>query len=119
MDVLVVEDEPLIAMHVESMLTQLGYDEIRCAPDMGRAFELLLTRLPRFAVLDIRLSGNRVFPFAAALRRRGVPMVFCSAISRADLPAEWAIYPFVPKPLDARGLAAAIKALKLGDEGSC
>jgi DNA-binding response OmpR family regulator len=68
--ILVVEDEFLIAMEVEQTLRRAGYQVVGPAPSLGTALELLRQVRPDAAVLDVNLAGERVTPVA---EERGAP----------------------------------------------
>jgi CheY-like chemotaxis protein len=109
--VLVVEDEMLPAMMLESMLTGLGCAVIGPAARLGKALELLRTAAPDAVILDVNLGGQPAYPLAAALRAKGVPFVFVTGYGRAQLPAEWRATPLLAKPFTQAQLAAAVAAL--------
>jgi CheY-like chemotaxis protein len=73
--VLVVEDEPLIAMHVAAMLTELGFIDIRFAHSVANGLALMSWTLA-LGILDVNLGGRLVFPLAEALRAKQIPLVF-------------------------------------------
>lgn len=84
--VLVVEDEPIVAMHLEDMLEDLGcevagsysrLEEARIAAGTGE-FDL--------AVLDVNLGGTESFPVAEVLAGRGVPFVFATGYGGRETP---------------------------------
>ena len=62
------------------------------------------------ALLDIDLNGRRVWPVAAALRRRGVPIVFASANAMGEhaIPGPFGDAPRFDKPVS---MAAMLRAL--------
>ena len=68
--ILIVEDEPLIAMMQD--------------------FDL--------AILDVNLKGESVWPVATALRERGIPFVLASGGHVEPPPAEFADTPMIEKP---------------------
>ena len=57
--ILVVEDDFLVAMQMESALTEAGFAVAGVAASGEDAIELALTERPRLAVMDIRLAGDR------------------------------------------------------------
>jgi DNA-binding response OmpR family regulator len=110
---LVVEDEALIALHLREMLGDFGFDDVCCVGDLDTAGRYLDARLPDLAILDINLGRTVVYPFAAALRSRGVPIILATARTTADLPLEWRSAPLVPKPIDPILLLETISGLGL------
>ena len=82
---LVVENEPLIAMFIEHVAQGQGWQIVGPALNLGQALELADTAFDG-AVLDIHLEGGeRSLPVAARLRQRGIPFMFATAL---DSPAE-------------------------------
>ena len=77
--VLLVEDEPLIAMTAEDLLGDLGLVVVGPALSVEEALALLQdeTRID-IGFLDINLRGQLVFPVADILRARGVPILYAS-----------------------------------------
>jgi DNA-binding NtrC family response regulator len=86
--ILVVEDEFLIAMELEHTLRRAGYEVLGPAPSVGTALELLRQERPDAAVLDVSLAGERVTPVAEVLRAMGVPFVLASGYGAAELNAD-------------------------------
>jgi DNA-binding response OmpR family regulator len=89
--ILVVEDETLIAMELELALTEAGFDVIGPVPEVTAALALLARRRPDAAVLDVSLRGERVTPVAEALRAMRVPFVLTSAYGGEDLAPDAAL----------------------------
>src|SRR3954452_10545801 len=48
-DVLVVEDDPIIALDFEDIILRLGVKTVRTAPSVAKALEMIARRLPDFA----------------------------------------------------------------------
>jgi len=57
--ILVVEDDFLVAMQMESALTEAGFEIAGVASSGEDAIELALSERPRLAVMDVRLAGQR------------------------------------------------------------
>lgn len=86
--ILVVEDEVFIAMELEGVLVEAGYQVLGPAPTVSIALSLLDGHNPDAAVLDVNLGGERVTPVAQALAARGVPFLIASAYWPKDLANE-------------------------------
>ena len=106
--VMIVEDEVLITMLFEDMLSDLGCDVVGPAMSLRQAMELAETADVDAAVLDVNLNGEPSFPVAALLKARGVPMVFSSGYGANGLDPEWQNHPTLPKPFTADELADAL-----------
>jgi CheY-like chemotaxis protein len=74
--ILVVEDEMLIVMMIESMLTDLGCESVTTAATVEQAVTLIGGQAFDAAMLDVNLNGSNSRPVAAALAARGVPFFF-------------------------------------------
>lgn len=104
--VLVVEDEALVAMDLEMILEDLGCVVIGPAMRLDRAEELVKANVEAdAAILDVNVSGHQVFPLAALLAERGVPIVFATGYDRSGMPDEWNERPTLQKPYTVEDIA--------------
>lgn len=108
--VLLVEDQILIAMALESELVDAGYRVAGIAGTVASALRLIETAAPDLAVLDISLGREQSFPVARALMARGVHFVFATGYG-ADLalPDEFSAVPVVEKPYAMADLLAKLR----------
>jgi CheY-like chemotaxis protein len=109
--VLIIEDELFAAMHLESVLEQLGCVSCGSAPTVTRALRALGRQEPDVAVLDVNLRGERVTPVAEVLQKQGVPVVLVTGYGSDQLPERLQDVPCLPKPVDGAQLASAISDL--------
>lgn len=84
--ILVVEDEAMVAMLIEDMLTELGCAVVGPAMRLDHALQLAKTEAVDAAILDINLGGTRSDPVAEILERRLVPMLFVTGYGQAGRP---------------------------------
>jgi CheY-like chemotaxis protein len=96
--VLVVEDEVIVAMLIEDMLVDLGYDVVALSTRLDEALTFARTMPIDLAVLDVNLNGEMSFPVADALRARGIPFVFATGYGPRVLGAPYAGTPTLQKP---------------------
>ena len=96
---LVVEDESLVAMLLETMLEDMGCTVFGTAARVEDALTLIAgdTR-PDAALLDVNVAGQTVYPVAEALDRKGVPLVFSTGYGQGGLAEGWEGRPTVQKP---------------------
>ena len=73
---LVVEDETLVLLMIEDMLTDLGCESVTFAATVDKALALIDSQVFDAAMLDMNLSGNTSHSVAEALIVRGVPFVY-------------------------------------------
>jgi DNA-binding response OmpR family regulator len=83
--VLIVEDEMLVAMEIESLLRREGCAVVGPAPTVARALALLDQERPDAALLDLNLNGQAATPVAAALIKDGVPFVLVTGYSEEQM----------------------------------
>lgn len=106
--VLIVEDEFLLAMQLEDMLTDLGHEVTATVTRIDRALELAGEVGVDFAILDINVAGILSFPVADVLRRRGIPFVFASGYSVQGLTDSFRGERVLTKPYRKADLERAI-----------
>ncbi len=109
--VLVIEDEMLPAMLLESMVAGLGYAVVGPAARAEQAMAMVADDPPDAVILDINLGGKPAFPVAAALAARAIPFAFVTGYERSQLPAEWRAQPLLQKPFTRARLAETLTAL--------
>jgi CheY-like chemotaxis protein len=111
--VLVVEDDALVAMLLESMLADLDCEVIGPLPTLAAAMGFLegeaqAATTVDVGVLDLNLDGQASYPVADALRARGVPVIFCTGYGDGALRTADAGTPILKKPYRASELAAVL-----------
>ncbi len=96
--ILIVEDEPLIAMMLEDFIFSLGHD-VRANCD---TVETALVEVEKggfdLAILDVNLKGESVWPVATALTAIDKPFVLASGGHVDPPPSEFANVPMIEKP---------------------
>ena len=96
--ILIVEDEPLIAMMLEDFLESLGHTVRGTCETVREALAEAAKGGFDLAILDVNLKGENVWPVAALLREQGVPFVIASGGHVDPPPAEFASVPMIEKP---------------------
>ena len=109
--ILVVEDEFFIADDIARALTSLGAEVVGPAADLKGAKALLSEGSIDWAVLDINLQGEMVYPVAQALQERSIPFIFATGYDRASIPSGFADVPHWEKPFDPGALARILPSL--------
>jgi CheY-like chemotaxis protein len=109
---LVVEDEVMVAMYMEELLSELGYDTVGVATGLDQALALAREATFDFAVLDINLDGRLSFPVADVLCERGIPFLFASGYGSRGLNDNYRDAVRIRKPFRSRDLAEAIGRLR-------
>ena len=98
--ILVVEDEPLIAMLVEEMLTDLGCVVTEVARTVEEGLRLAASGEGAIdaAILDVNLGEQQVYPVADALGQLGLPFIFATGYGIDGLSPRYAAHPVIAKP---------------------
>jgi CheY-like chemotaxis protein len=96
--ILVVEDEFLIRMLLEDMLTDLGYALVGVAGRVDEATQLAKTTEFDLAILDVNLDGHDVYPVADLIAGRGLPFMFVTGYGGRGLPDAYRDRPTLQKP---------------------
>lgn len=103
-----VEDEGVVALLIESMLNELGYQVVGPVPRLAKALDLARAEQFDIAVLDVNLNGTNSFPIADVLIDRGVPFVFATGYGAPGIPPYLSDRAILQKPFKTLQLAAAI-----------
>ena len=109
--VLVVEDELLLGILIEGMLTELGHEVVTIAPRLSSALAAVESETFNLAVLDVRLYGESVDPVAAALVLKGIPFIFATGYGRDGVPEPYRNRPVLQKPFATADLERAIESI--------
>lgn len=98
--VLIVEDEALVAMLLEDMLMDAGYTPAETVSSIPTALDYVRDKPQAFdfAVLDVNLNGQPIFPVAEALAALGKPFIFSTGYGNGGLPQQWRDRPTLQKP---------------------
>lgn len=109
---LVVEDEALIAMLVEDLLTDMGCVVVEVASTLEQGLAAAETRTDQIdgAILDVNLGGAKVFPIADALKARGIKFVFATGYGVAGMEPRYVNHPLIAKPFRREALEQLLTA---------
>jgi DNA-binding response OmpR family regulator len=115
--VLIVEDEFMIALELEEVMGELGFDVADLAPSPHDAFVLAMAHQPDIVVMDVCLSGGREGIEAGRWLREvcHVPIVFVTGCNDNDtidrIHEQVPGAPVLPKPVHPPRLAEAVASL--------
>ena len=107
-NILIVEDEPLIAMMLEDFLLSLGHEVRATCESVGEALKAVQAADFDLAILDVNLRGEAVFPLADELLARDLPVILLTGYQQTDLPERFRGTTHLPKPYDPQILARAL-----------
>lgn len=106
--VLVVEDNMIIALEAEELLTTLGVETIDMAASTRDALRLIEASPPDRALLDVNLGSETSIPVARRLVELGIPYAFATGYGESfKIPADLDEVHVVKKPYDVDALRRA------------
>jgi CheY-like chemotaxis protein len=110
-DVLIVEDDPIIALDFEDTVLGLGAKTVRSAGSVARALQLIAERAPDFALLDVSLVREKSFAVAERLDALNIPFAFVTGYgAEIKLPEPFGDRPRLTKPYSTQALQVALRA---------
>lgn len=109
--ILLVEDEPLIAMMLEDFIRSLGYQVSGSCDSVASALRKIENSEFDLAILDVNLKGESVWPVASALREKGTPFVLATGGHVDPPPTEFAGAPMIEKPYTIDRVTPIIEAV--------
>jgi len=117
-DVLVVEDDAIIALDFEDTILGFGVKTVRIAANVSRALAMIDERVPDFAFLDIGLVQEKSFAIAERLDELDVPFAFVSGYGGDNaVPAAFSQRPRLSKPCASDALETLLRGAKAGRAG--
>jgi len=111
--VLIVEDEIVVALFLEDLLAEFGYEVAGIVSHLDDA----MARPSDYdiALLDVHLNGRNVFDFADRLAARGTPFVFATGYGARGIPDRHCARPVLQKPFRPDDLKRALE--EVAEEG--
>jgi CheY-like chemotaxis protein len=111
--ILIVEDETLIAMMLETLLGTLGCRIAGSAATVTQALDRIVALGCDLdaAVLDVNLGGEKVYPVADALAARGVPFMFATGYGPRGVSERYPDHMVIAKPYQLPTLSRALQSL--------
>jgi DNA-binding response OmpR family regulator len=109
--ILIVEDEPLLAMTLEEVLLDDGFVIAGIAGRLQEALDMIDRQLCDAAILDASLAGVSSEPVAIALRALGVPFVILSGNSPHSTQHAFGGALYLQKPCRPDRLLQALRSL--------
>jgi CheY-like chemotaxis protein len=109
-DVLIVEDDLIIALDLEETILRLGVQASRTATTVAEALELIAARKPDFALLDIGLREETSLAIADRLDTLGVPFAFLTGYGARAVPLpRFSDRPRIEKPFSGAALTILLR----------
>jgi CheY-like chemotaxis protein len=108
--ILIVEDEPLIAMMLEDFLESLGHNVVASCESVEEALGHVEAGGFDVAIIDIQLrDGKQVWPVADRLAETGKPFVLATGGHLEPPPAQHAAAPILSKPYTIDAIEPALE----------
>ncbi len=107
--ILIVEDNPYIALALEEMLIEQGLAFAGVASTIEQALCLAASGQIDLALLDVNIGERKIDPVAETLTRRGKPFIFTTGYGRAGLPEAFLDRPIVEKPFYIEEILQTLK----------
>jgi CheY-like chemotaxis protein len=110
--VLILEDEPLIAMMTSRIVRELEAEVVGPFASITEASQALATPVDA-ALLDVNVGGQLVYGFADEIRNAGAPIIFVTGYQSGAIDPRFADETVLTKPVDSDDLAAALAGASL------
>ena len=110
--ILIVEDEPLIAMMLEDFLDALDREVAGTADNCASALELIDQGGVHAAILDVNLrGGEQSWPIAERLSAHGIPFILATGGAGDTIAEQFRDRPVLSKPFTMDGVEKALDGL--------
>ena len=109
--VLIVEDEIMLAMLLEDVLSEMGHEVVASARRLEEGMQLAKTSPIDVAILDVNINGKQSFPVAEILRDREIPFCFVTGYGRKGVTSVFSDTPVLSKPYSVPALKSVLDAL--------
>jgi CheY-like chemotaxis protein len=110
-DVLIVEDDPIIAIDFEDRLLGFGVKSVRTVGSVAQALAAIAAWAPDFALLDVELSREKSFAVAERLAALQIPFVFVTGYdAEARIAPDFVKRPRLQKPCSSEALEIALRS---------
>jgi CheY-like chemotaxis protein len=107
--ILIVEDEPLIAMMLEDFLETLGHDVVGTCESVEEAMDRVRAGGFDVAIIDVQLKdGKQVWPVADRLAEDGTPFILATGGHVEPPPQQHAGAPVLSKPYTIEAIPVAL-----------
>lgn len=113
MRILIIEDEPMIALDLQDLLEDGGFHVVGVAGKLEKAMEMIGNTTFDVAIIDANLGGVSSSPAAAALVERHLPFIVLSGYSLKQQETEFPNGLFIQKPCRPAQLFDALKTLRM------
>jgi DNA-binding response OmpR family regulator len=116
MRILIIEDEPMLALDLQDFLEDAGFEVVGIASRLEKALSMIETTTIDAAIVDANLAEVSSSPAAVALAERNTPFILLSGYSMIQQAGVFPPAPFIQKPCRPEQLIAALNAIRLKQE---
>jgi CheY-like chemotaxis protein len=109
--ILVAEDEFLVALETETVLTELGCAVVGPASTYKQAEAMARTEQFDAAIVDVNLRGIEIYPIADIIAARGIPFAFATGFSAEGLAPAHRHRPRLQKPFHGDQMREILRVL--------
>lgn len=109
--VLVVEDEPIVGMDIEAILSEAGLQVVGPVASAIEALELIRPGQVECALIDFVLTDGDASAVVAKLTDNSIPFAFVTGLSREGIPPAYGDVPTVSKPFAAAELLSCVRTI--------
>ncbi len=113
--ILIVDDEPLIAMMLEEWVSELGHDVVGPAHSLAGALELAGTAIDA-AVVDVSLGKDSSYPLVEALLARRLPFALATGHGPEGVEPRYREHATLLKPFEFAAFRSTIDKLTAGSQ---
>lgn len=117
-EVLIVEDEAMIALMLEDAVTALGHQVCGIAATLKDALRHVANGGFDLAIVDCHLKGEDAWPVVDMLAQADIPFILSSGGLPEDMPALYRDRPMLSKPYNAAAIADVLAVCKGGSPAS-
>jgi CheY-like chemotaxis protein len=115
--ILIVEDEPLIAMMLEDFVESLGHTPAGTADTVDGALQSVSRGGFDLVILDVNLGGDECWPVADALSERQIPFILATGGHVTPPPSDHVNVPTLSKPFTLDSVREVLDGLILTERG--
>ncbi len=112
MKILLIEDEPMIAMLLEDFVDMLDHEAAGPAETVEAALAAVSDGGFDAAIMDINLNGQKAWDVAGAMRAASIPFAISSGAADSEIPADYAHAPLLKKPYTLADVEDVLKQLQ-------
>ena len=110
--ILILDDEPLVAMMMEDWLSELGFEPVGPVSSVASALRATDEQEIDGAILDVSLgAGGNCYEVAEALRERSIPFAFATGRGAEDLDIRFQGVAVLTKPFDFEAVKTLLSSL--------